>query len=214
MKLIGISARIMTVENSRKEFVNRTYLETFQKYGVNTILLTTGNSDLEAILDLCDGLVLTGGDDIDPKYFHEENQGLSKGVEPLVDELDQRIISYAVKNKKPLLGICRGMQAINVFSGGSIYQDIGTNHQRVTHEVTTYPNRFLNWEKTITVNSYHHQAVRRISEGYQVIAKHQDGTIEAIIHQDLPIIGVQWHPELISDSESSRLLFSAFFNLI
>ena len=212
--MIGITSRIMNVDNKRIEFVNQAYLKIFQSLNLNSVLITTNNPNLPEILSLCTGFLITGGDDLDPKNYQEENDGQSKNVEPLVDELDKQIIAYAINSKKPLLGICRGLQSINVFSGGSLFQDISSSHQGSFHKVQTFPNRLLSFPKIIEVNSYHHQAIKRIAADYQIIAQHQDGTIEAIIHKNLPILAVQWHPELHPDSESSQILFSVFKEMI
>jgi putative glutamine amidotransferase len=215
MKLIGIPARVMNT-GGIKEYINQNYLDELQKYRLFPLLLTTKNINQINLLTLCNGFLIPGGDDIDPSYFNEVNAGKSLDINLEVDELDKIIINWAVKEKKPLLGICRGIQAINVFMGGSIYQDIGKSHQHIisNHKVKTYPNRLLNFKKLIDVNSYHHQAINVLSNGFKVIAKHVDGTIEAIIHDSLPILGIQWHPELLPESKETRIIFDAFLKLI
>lgn len=214
-KLIGVSPRILTEKGVEKEFVNKRYLIPLQKRQFNTIMLTTDNPDLEAILNLCDGFLITGGADIHPKHFNEENKGESRDVIESLDEVDQNIILHAVKHNKPVLGICRGHQAINIFLGGSLYQDIGTSHNQEphTHEINSIKNDFLNFEEKIVVNTYHHQSLKKLAPDLEVIATHNDGTIEAIVHQKLPIFGVQWHPEINADSPESILIFDKFASL-
>ena len=88
-------------------------------------MLTLENENIESLLEKCDGFLITGGDDIDPVNFGEVNTGESKDVMKELDDLDKIVVEYALKSKKPLLGICRGHQSINVFCWWSLYQDIG-----------------------------------------------------------------------------------------
>lgn len=216
LKLIGVSPRLLTEEGTEKEFVNRNYLDSLLDYNCNVIMLTLNNPKLDEVLALCDGFLVTGGADIDPKYFGEDNLGLSKEVIADLDIIDKEIVEYAVKHKKPVLGICRGHQALNVFLGGTLYQDIGDSHRRIIngHEVKTIPNEVLNFDPEIEVNSYHHQAVHTTAPHMQVIAYHEDGTCEAIVHDTLPFIGIQWHPERLRGSKSSKIIFDKFFEFV
>ena len=216
LKLIGVSPRLLTEDGTEKEFVNRNYLDQLLKYNCNVVMLTLNNPKLEEVLSLCDGFLITGGADINPQYFGEENLGLSKEVIADLDVVDKQIIDFAKKNKKPVLGICRGHQALNVFLGGTLYQDIGDSHRRIlqNHVVKTTPNKVLNFEEEILVNSYHHQAVNKPAPGMQVIAYHEDGTAEAIVHETLPFIGIQWHPERLPESNTSKIIFDKFFEFV
>lgn len=215
-KLIGVTPRISQNGDIEREGVNRNYIEALQKRDANVIMITINNPNLKEILDLCDGFLVTGGNDMDPKYYGEVNEGLSKGVREEHDIIDKEIIEYAVKNKKPLLGICRGHQSINVILGGTLIQDIGTSHSNISNGETanTIENDVLNFEKVITTNSYHHQAIGKIAPNMKVIATHPDGTVEAIVHDFLPIIGIQWHPERLQDSEPSKIIFDKFFDFL
>lgn len=214
-KLIGVTARILYEDNVRKQFVNERYLTNLISRGFNTIMLTLDNPNLEEVLDLCDGFLVTGGSDIEPKYFNEENKGESKNCDLHLDELDRAVVLYAAKTKKPLIGICRGHQAINVFLGGSLYQDIGTSHNSTTHIVKTTKNRLFNFPEEMTTNSYHHQAIKQVAPGLEVIAlSNNDEIIEAVIHQELPIIAFQWHPEMTPTNPISILIFDTFRDLV
>lgn len=214
-KLIGLTPRLLTEENVLKQFVNDTYVKALQLYDCNTIMLTTNNPNVEEILDLCDGFLVTGGCDMDPKYYGEENKGESKGVKPDLDVLDKIVIEYAVKNKKPLLGICRGHQSINVVLGGSLYQHID-NHADIVddHEVVTIKNDILNFDEKIITNSYHHQAVKKLAPEMIEIARHLDGTNECFVSQKLPIIAVQWHPEKQIEKKESKMIFEKFVEYV
>lgn len=218
-KIIGISPRLLTEDNVEKQFVNTRYLEPLNKRGLNTLMLTLSNPNLEVILNLCDGFIITGGTDADPMVYGEENLGLSKGIDFRLDEADKLIINHAVKHKKPLLGICRGLQSLNIFLGGSLYQDLGDlnethNSVKKDHFVEVNKNDFINLEGTINVNSYHHQAIKKLSNDLEVIGRHQDNTIEMVKHKTLPIFAVQWHPEINSESSISKIIFDKFNELV
>lgn len=219
IKLVGLSPRLITEDNVEKQFVNTRYLKPLQARGLNTILLTLENPNLEEILMLCDAFLITGGTDIDPSFYNEDNVGLSKNVDARLDTIDQMITLHAVKHKKPLLGICRGHQSINVFLGGSLYQDLeGLNkdHNSVKgdHYITITNNSFLNLDETINVNSYHHQAIKTLAFDLEAIGFYKDSTIELVVHKSLPIFAVQWHPEINSDSKVSKVIFDKFKELI
>lgn len=210
-KLIGVTSRIIYENGVRKQFVNERYLKPLHDRGFNTIMLTLDNPNIEEVMDLCDGFLITGGSDIEPHHFNEENHGESKNCDSHLDQLDKDVTLYAVRTKKPLLGICRGHQAINVFMGGSLYQDIGNSHEEVNHQVVTIKNRLLDWPYEITTNSYHHQALKAIAPGFIVIARSkEDDVVEAMIHEELPIMSFQWHPEITPDNEISVLIFDTF----
>ena len=208
-KLIGLTSRLLVSEGVEKQFVNTRYLIPLQERGFNTLLLTLNNIDDEAILDLCDGFLITGGTDIDPHYYQEDNHGISKGIDRRLDDLDKSVVKHAIKHKKPLLGICRGLQSLNVFMGGSLIQDLGDknkthNSVKSDHLVTMVNDEVLN------VNSYHHQAIKRLADELIVVAKHTDGTIEMVEHKHLPIFAVQWHPEINHQSKASIFVFDKF----
>jgi putative glutamine amidotransferase len=215
-KLIGVTPRLLTEGDTVKQFVNEVYLSALIKRDFNVIMLTLDNPQLDDVLALCDGFLITGGSDVDPTYFHEVNEGLSKGVKPQLDKVDQQVVLYAEKNKLPMLGICRGHQTINVFLGGSLFQDIGDTHRNIAngHEVHTIENRLLHFSPNIITNSYHHQAIKKLAPHTTAIAWHKDGTIEAFIHDYLPIIGIQWHPEHLQGTIPSEVIFDKFAELV
>lgn len=214
-KLIGLSPRLVTVENVEKQFVNTRYLNPLINRGFNTLMLTLENPDIESILKLCDGFIITGGTDVDPITYHEVNNGLSTGIDKRLDDIDKQIIEHSVKYKKPLLGICRGHQSINVFLGGSLHQDLGDlnqNHQRIkeNHNVLITKNTFIDLPSLIQVNSYHHQAIKDLALSLEIIGRNEDAIIEMVAHKTLPLFAVQWHPEINSDSDISTIIFDKF----
>ena len=148
----------------------------------------------------CDGLLLSGGGDLEPWRYGQENRG-SHRMDPERDERDFRLLEEFLQRGKMVLGICRGLQVINVFFDGTLIQDLA-GHSAVDgkdrlHEVSTTDcglRRLWGGER-IVVNSAHHQAVDRVGEGLQVIQRAEDGTIEGLRHERLPILALQWHPE-------------------
>lgn len=214
-KLIGITPRLLIEGGVEKQFINTRYIDRLTVRGFNTILITLGNPNQEDIFKLCDGFLITGGTDIDPSRYGEENKGLSKEVESRLDQLDKDMIEYAVKHKKPLFGICRGQQSLNVFLGGTLHQDLGTltpSHKSVSndHKINMVNHPLFGFKGQITVNSYHHQAIKDLSPDLNVLGTHEDGTIEMVMHKSLPIFAVQWHPEIDADSPYSKIIFDAF----
>lgn len=149
-----------------------------------------------------DGLLLCGGGDVDPMRYGEENCG-SKNIVPQRDENEFAVAKAFIQAKKPILGICRGMQILNIVFGGSLYQHIATAEAHsapvdAVHAVTAVEKSYLSqiYGTHFSVNSAHHQAVDRLGEGLRVtLLSDSDGVVEAFEHESLPIYGVQWHPE-------------------
>ena len=147
-----------------------------------------------------DGLVVPGGVDINPSRYHDSNTS-SRGVNNNLDKQQLAILDKFVKAKKPVLGICRGEQLINVYFGGSLIQHVA-GHAGIYHDVKNVSGSIMYrlYGKTTKVYSSHHQAVRRLGKGLKITQKANDGTVEAIEHKTLPIFAVQWHPELMGKS--------------
>jgi putative glutamine amidotransferase len=176
-------------------------------------------------LEQADGILLPGSPtDIDPKFYGAEPHPKLGKLYPERDSTDFALLKYAEATKLPVLGICFGVQSLNVFRGGSLVQDIPSvvscalTHDESTHAVRLEPGSLLaglaGREGTldIDVNSFHHQSIDRPGHNLQIAAKSPDGVIEAV--EDVTgrfVVGVQWHPERgWQDSEFSRRLFSAF----
>lgn len=216
MKLVCVAPRLLTEENILKEFVNSRYFKPLNERGFNTIMISKNNPNNEKIFEVCDAFLLTGGYDIDPTYFNETNdEGLSKNVNVDLDELDKDIILHSLKTKKPLLGICRGHQALNIFLGGTLYQDLGDKNKdhvsiKENHIVKFKENNKFNLKDDFYVNSYHHQAVKDIAPDLVEIGYSLDGTNEMLAHKTLPMFSVQWHPEIKPDSKESKIIFDIF----
>src|SRR5690625_573277 len=192
------------------------------------------STDIKQLVSLVHGLYLTGGHDIDPHLFYEEPYHELGVVEPLRDTFEINIINKTLSQRKPIFGVCRGCQILNVAFGGSMIQDIKTQVDRKTiQHIQKRPLTYASHTITIThdslpfdilstshltVNSYHHQANDRLGEHVIASAYSPDAIIEAIEHTDYPfVLGVQWHPERLLHRETkekneSKLMFERFIH--
>lgn len=170
--------------------------------GIPVVLGPTSDRDVivEAV-KRCDGIVLLGGGDVCPNtYGHTETARLY-GVDETLDLFEKIVIDNAVTNDIPLLAICRGHQMLNVAMGGTLIQHLDTTdvHRDTMHEVEVLAGSRLATIMGTTspmVHSFHHQAIDRLGNNLNIVATHNDGTIEAVEHSDATwIVGVQWHPE-------------------
>ena len=184
-------------------------------------------NDLEqAVQDglTCDGLLLPGGGDMDPKFYGQERIPACGEPNLLRDAAEPLLLRAFLAADKPVLGICRGIQVMNAVLGGDLYQDIKpfehlphNGHWAKVHTVTvrrgTLLSRILG-QDTVLVNSQHHQAVDRVAPGFTLAALSEDGIVEAIEKPDAGFcLGVQWHPEWLSDADPAmQSLFDAFVN--
>jgi putative glutamine amidotransferase len=176
--------------------------------------------EIQTLLRKIDGLLLSGGDDIDPRFYGESPVSSLNLSADLRTEHEILLIQEAIHSHRPVLGICLGMQTMNVALGGSLIQDIavqrpGSLNHRGVHPVDlqggTLLTRILPAQKSISVRSSHHQAIDRIGDRLRVSAYAPDGIIEAIEIPGHPFfVGVQWHPERGRDGTHDRALFEAF----
>jgi putative glutamine amidotransferase len=166
--------------------------------------------------EICDALLLPGGADLAPWRYGQANTA-SRGIDTLRDTEELELLQRFVLLKKPVLGICRGLQVINVYFGGTLLQDIAghsaANGIDRRHRVQSVPSplREICGEYGI-VNSAHHQAVNRLGHGLSPLQWSPDGIIEALEHHALPVWGVQWHPERM-ESAVRQQLFRWFLSL-
>ncbi|MBR0420421.1 MAG: gamma-glutamyl-gamma-aminobutyrate hydrolase family protein [Erysipelotrichaceae bacterium] len=153
-----------------------------------------------------DGLLIPGGFDVSPEFYHQEMNGsYAEGMDKQLDELQLYYIDQSVKAHKPILGICRGHQLLNVYFNGTLIQHLPNYEKHSStdfqddqvHEVYSDEDNVFTelYGKRFYVNSSHHQAVDKLGEGLHIALRCPDGTIEAMYHEQLPIIGVQFHPE-------------------
>jgi putative glutamine amidotransferase len=208
--LIGVSTSITVGAHPERAFVNSTYLHAVQQAGGVPVALPPQLSpaSMRRLTADLDGLLLTGGGDVDPALFGEAPHA-------------------ALERGRPVLAVCRGLQVLNVALGGSLYQDVGTDpgtqiphsqkepRDQPTHKVKVTPGSRLAetlGADELEVNSMHHQAIRRLGRGLTAVAWAPDQLVEGAELDDPArfVLGVQWHPEeLVGHSEPARRLFAA-----
>ncbi|NLX11792.1 MAG: type 1 glutamine amidotransferase [Chloroflexi bacterium] len=219
--MCGITMSAQHHERGR-DLLQHTYLPYLMPFGIIPVLIPNVLPDPAAYADALgiEALILTGGGDVDPAHYHQPLNG-SDNISPARDATELRLLARAVERGCPVLGICRGMQVINVFFGGGLVQDIPTQIGRaVNHDNAEHAVRIVDPDLArllaagrLTVNSFHHQGVTAatLAPPLDVFALcDDDGMIEGIRHPAHPILGVQWHPERSSPSaEADRRLIEA-----
>ena len=235
--LIGISSSMglgiysMTQENLPQEQhrLSDSYVKAILQAGGIPVILPSCEDlrIMEAMVDGLDGILLSGGGDVDPARYGQRATGNLGSVSPRRDAAEIALAKYIIeKTEKPLLGICRGIQVMNVAMGGSLYMDL-PSAGKLCHSLTMYPRYMTTHEVEVEagtrraaimgagtnrVNSFHHEAVDAVADGFAVSAKSfDDGIVEAIeLPGDRFAVGVQWHPEELTALEDARKLFQAF----
>lgn len=194
-------------------FLYTSYIHALEQIGLAPLLVTPAHTpaSIAALLDVSCGIVLSGGEDVDPARYGAEPSPALGAVTPARDEMEFLALQCALDRRMPVLGICRGAQVLNVHFGGTLYQDIATERPGdLVHEQTEPWNKRSHraavdcdsmlcrivGDEQLFINSFHHQAVKALGRGLRVVARAEDGLIEAIEHDDYPwLLGVQWHPE-------------------
>lgn len=201
------------------------YMESLARAGAGMRWVELNDPE-QAVQDAltCDGLLLPGGGDMDPKFYGQARIPACGEPNLLRDAAEPLLLRAFLAADKPVLGICRGIQVMNAVLGGDLYQDIKpfehlphNGHWAKVHTVTvrrgTLLSRILG-QDTVLVNSQHHQAVDRVAPGFTLAALSEDGIVEAIEKPDARFcLGVQWHPEWLSNADPAMQgLFDAFVN--
>lgn len=231
--LIGISGNMNYLNEKNFLGYERTYIS--QDYvnsiiGVEAlpiILPITENLDvIKEYAKRIDGLVISGGYDVNPKMYNEDPHRLLGEILPKRDFFEANLIMEVFKLRKPIFGICRGLQLINVVFGGTLYQDLSlADFVKVKHEqdarwdIPTHSVKLsgileeLLESKEYNVNSFHHQIIKKLANDFEVVAKANDDVIEAIFYDkdEHFILALQWHPEMMfSNDENARKIFRKF----
>lgn len=230
--LIGVTTSITFGRHPERAYLNSAYLAAVQEAGGVPVPLPPQLDD-RALMELAhrlDGLLLTGGGDVDPASFDEPPHPTLSEVSPARDRLEIALVARFMEVRRPILAICRGIQVLNVALGGSLYQDVASDpgteiqHQQKaprdqpTHPVKVVSGSFLArtvGSDELEVNSLHHQAVKTIGRGLLPVAFAPDGIVEGLELEDAGpgrfVVAVQWHPEeLVARDPAARRLFHAF----
>ena len=213
--------------------MNQRYYEAVAAAGAAPVLipLLDDIDALRATYEACAGIMIPGGVDMDPGTYGEAPHERLGRVDPARDRVELQLTRWAIEDRKPLLGLCRGLQVINVAAGGTLYQDLdaqlegairhdyfptfGFDRDYVSHDVAVAPAsrlRSLVAIDQLPVNSMHHQGVKRLGAGLVACAHAADGLIEAVESVNGHwMVGVQWHPEVFeADDPHTRELFRGF----
>jgi putative glutamine amidotransferase len=216
-------------DQKREFYLPQEYVESVRRAGAVPLLIAPGERHLEALLARLDGLLLTGGGDLDPAHYHGRAHETVYMVSPQRDGMELTLARRALELAMPLFGICRGLQVINVALGGSLHEHlpdvVGETvmhrlppREPVPHAVSVEAGTRLAGilgATEFSAASWHHQAVREPGAGLRVVARAPDGTVEALEHPAHErLLAVQWHPELTAARDSvQQRLFDAFVGM-
>jgi len=221
--VIGITT---DVRQDGENILKNTYVQAVIRAGGLPMIVPVGlEEDVEQLIEMFDGLLLSGGNDINPMLFNEEPHEYLGVVSPSRDSSELELARRMLKTGKPILGICRGIQVLNVAVGGTLYQDLYKQNdspilQHIQKAPNTHCSHYVQLDKgsllesiagseRIQVNSYHHQSLKEVPSVFKVTAVASDGIVEAIESTDEQfVLGVQWHPEALSvagDAVSLRI---------
>ena len=226
-----IIAILTPVDDERSVNLLNTYSAAIERSGGIPIIIPYTESDemLNEYAELCDGVLFSGGCDIEPKRFGEEKKETCGNIQKYRDALEFAFFKKAFELKKPIMAICRGIQVVNVALGGTLYQDIPSEipseiphrqkepRNQPSHDVkiiSDTPLMELIGKERMTANSFHHQSIKALGDGLEVMALSDDGIIEAVYYNGENYIrGYQWHPErLFEINADNKALFDNFIN--
>ena len=226
--LIGVTARYSNENGLASHYAKTAYIEGVRMAGADVLLIPASEdpSACDRIMKSLDGLLLTGGADVSPQLYGEEPIRQVKFSRIADDRFESALIQAAREQGKPILGICRGLQILNVALGGTLYQDLHAQGaatlchlqdeaiwEEGTHSVSVLEGTVLSGilqSSKVLVNSYHHQAVKDLASGLIVSARSSDGVVEAAETANGMVLGVQWHPERMTAQEPFMRLFRHF----
>jgi putative glutamine amidotransferase len=200
---IGISLRVVTASNydEKRDALSHDWTKFFEKLKINPLLIPNRINDITSFLDdmkIC-GIILSGGDNI--------------GDNSERDKTEEKILNYSIEKKIPLIGICRGMQVINKFFGGTIKTSENSNHVGNHHSVSLLAN-FVSLLETenLRVNSFHNNIIKQknLGQNLEPFAISDDNTIEGFYHSKLPIFGIMWHPEREQNHQNEKIIRKIF----
>ena len=218
--IIAISQRNMKIgKGANSDVLENDYIKYYESFGLILLPIPNVCKDISSYFKQIpiEGIILTGGGDVNPSYYHQKSLNGEYSVQR--DSTERKLIQIALKMKLPLLSNCRGAQFINVFFGGSLIQNIkkktGFNHVNSIHKVNIIDKKAMEFyrKKEFIVNSYHNDGIDQncLSKKLKPFAVSEDGIIEAIYHPNYPMVGILWHPERNgSDKDADNKLIKAF----
>ena len=220
-KSIVITSRVLRNEyGSNCDSLEQSYIKYFDSFGISSIIIPNSRSQLDSLLDNLEigGVVLSGGGDLSSFYQDRLGSYRNDDLQFSRDEVEDKVLRWATTRSVPVLGICRGMQLLNVFFGGKLTTDLknslGVNHAGVEHMVTIVDNKYCPLQ-TIKVNSFHNHGVsiKDLAGELKPFAVTKDGLlVEAVYHPHLMLAAVQWHPERKDFSDISNMIVRQLFN--
>jgi len=224
--IIGIGSDIRSPEGKRESaFTYLTYTEAVRRAGGIPVLVPPQPENAKDLIDELDGVLLAGGDDCDPAVYGQERHPTVEPMDPRRQSADLELAKAARNRNVPTLGICLGLQVMNIAAGGTLIQDIESQHDteiehasipedRARHDVIIEEGTHLASVLPaceLNVNSSHHQAIRDVGQGLRITAHAPDGIIEGLEDPQHPFyLGVQWPPEDMKGENSASALFGAF----
>ncbi len=229
--VIGISMSMLKdssgiFANYERAYVNDDYIRSVrQSDGIPLMLPILEEDDIiDFYVNTMDALILSGGHDIDPHLYGEELDQKIGEIYPRRDRFDLKLIEKMVEAKKPILGICRGFQLLNVAFGGTLLQDLSLSETKLlkhtqaqdyklpTQKVSFKGDNFFTkiFNDELMVNTWHHQVLKKVAPCFEICGQTSDGVVEAIEDKKRNIIGVQWHPEMMSREKIHKILFENF----
>jgi putative glutamine amidotransferase len=220
--LIGIGSDVLQKQGERdRAFVYTTYIESLKRAGAVPVLIPPQPENAADLAQTLDGILLAGGDDCDPAEYGEEKHPSCEPMDPRRQKNDLGLAKLARERGMPTLGICLGVQVMNVAAGGTLIQDIDTDidhasepsdrHRHDVHIDSSTKLGSILGDQEFNVNSSHHQAIGRVADGLRITAKAPDGIVEGLEDPSHPFyVGVQWHPEDMPDESSAVAIFGAF----
>lgn len=213
MKLVGIIMRLEKFDTTWKWFINQSYVTALSRLQCHLFPICQYEA-LAFAIQHCDALLIPGGYDIHGYYLQEPLFDTCTCYDTPQDHFDFQCIQQFEQANKPILGICRGMQMLNIYYGGTLLQHINTEKHAInhTHSLQIPERSHLRqlYSNPITVNSFHHQVVGKLGKGLRSTAFSDDMYVEAFLHENKRVMGVQWHPEKMEDDQ----ILPYFFDII
>lgn len=215
----------------KRTYVNDDYIQAIIRNGGIPLMLplNTETDVLEAQMALVDGVILTGGYDVNPVLYNQQPRQKLGEILPIRDEFEFKVLEIAKEQKLPVLGVCRGLQIINTFFGGSLEQDLSyivseneiLKHNQnqtptlTTHDIVVEDKSWLSpiLGKHNVVNSFHHQVIKEVAPEFNAVAHALDGVVESIEYSgDQFLVAVQWHPEMLKENVEMNKIFELLIN--